>query len=124
MQRIEARKWNPSKESFDQYAIDKLVLIHRLDIPTADTINLIIGGITQHSLRATALALTTQSVDQFLEVMRRITFGISDQEKKTSHPHKGAHTKDGHKVSDGKSTGQRDGKPAESTCNYCKKKGH
>lgn len=124
MQRIEARKWNMSKESFDQYAIDKLALIHRLDIPTADSINLIIGGIPQHSLRATALTLPTQSVDKFLEAMRRITFGMSDLEKKNSHLHKGARNKEGHKASDGKTTGQSDSKSTEGTCNYCKKKGH
>lgn len=99
-------------------------LIHRLDLPTADTINLIIGGIPQHSLRATALTLPTQSVDQFLEAMRRITFGISDLETRNSPPSKGARTKDGHKTPDNKAAPQRDSKTAESTCNYCKKKGH
>lgn len=87
MQKIEARKWNPAKESFDrdQYSIDKLALIRRLDLPSTDTINLIIGGIPQHSLRATALALTTQTVDKFLEAMRRITYGMGDTEKKSNH---------------------------------------
>ncbi|XP_025268265.1 uncharacterized protein LOC112639210 [Camponotus floridanus] len=88
MQRIEARKWNSSNESFDQYVIDKLSLIHRLNIPTTDAVNLIIGGIQQHSLRATALTLPTHSVDQ-LEAMRRITFGMSDIDKKNQHPSKG-----------------------------------
>jgi len=124
MQRIEARKWNSSNESFDQYAIDKLTLIHRLDIPATDAINLIIGGIQQHSLRATALTLPTYSVDQFLEAMRRITFGMGDIDKKNQHPNRSIRSKDGLKATDGKATGQHDGKPTESTCNYCKKKGH
>lgn len=42
MQNIETRKWAYSKESFDQYAIDKLTLIHRLKLPTADMINLLV----------------------------------------------------------------------------------
>jgi len=33
IQKIEARRWSPSKESFDQYAIDKLALTHRLNLP-------------------------------------------------------------------------------------------
>lgn len=50
MQRIEARRWLSHKESFDQYAMDKIALIHRLDLPTSDTISLLIGGIQQGSL--------------------------------------------------------------------------
>ncbi|CAL1687614.1 unnamed protein product [Lasius platythorax] len=84
MQKIETRKWSPAKETFDQYSIEKLALIHRLNLPTADTISLLIGGIPQHSLRATALTLPTHSLDQFLEAMRRITFGMGDFEKKSA----------------------------------------
>lgn len=87
MQRIEARKWNTSKESFDRYAIDKLALIHQLDLPAADSINLIINGIPQYSLRATALSLNTKEVDEFLDAIRRITFGMGEQEKKNQSPH-------------------------------------
>jgi len=94
MQKIEARKWNPSKEPFDQYSIDKLALIHRLNLPTADTINLIIGGIPQHSLRATALTLPTTSLDQFLEAMRRITAGLGDFDKKSPNQNKNNRIKD------------------------------
>lgn len=103
---------------------DKLSLIHRLNIPTTDAVNLIIGGIQQHSLRATALTLPTHSVDQFLEAMRRITFGMGDADKKSQHSSKGFRNRDGLKASDGKATRQHDGRPTESTCNYCKKKGH
>lgn len=125
MQRIESRKWNASKESFDQYAIDKLTLIHRLDLPSTDTINLIIGGIQHSSLRATALTLTIQSVDQFLEAMRRITYGVGEFEKKNLNQHKGAKNKDStHRGSDGKTQGARDSKVSDGVCNYCKKKGH
>ncbi|KMQ91613.1 hypothetical protein RF55_8496 [Lasius niger] len=125
MQRIEARKWNSSKESFDQYAIDKLALIHRLDLPSTDTINLIIGGIQHSSLRAKALTLTTHSVDQFLEAMRRITYRVDEFEKKNLNQHKGAKNKDSiHRGSDSKTHGQRDSKVNDGVCNYCKKKGH
>jgi len=52
MQRVEARTWRSHKESFDDYAIDKLALIHQLELSPRDTINLLIGGISQ--LRADA----------------------------------------------------------------------
>ncbi|KYN09358.1 hypothetical protein ALC57_18534 [Trachymyrmex cornetzi] len=55
MQKIEAHRWNYHKESFDQYAIDKLALTHRLNLPQSDVINLLIGGIMKSLLRATAL---------------------------------------------------------------------
>ncbi|XP_029163451.1 uncharacterized protein LOC114934906 [Nylanderia fulva] len=121
MQKIEARKWNPAKESFDQYSIDKLTLIHRLDLPSTDAINLIIGGIPQHSLRATALALTTQSVDKFLEAMRRITYGMGDMREKNHHQSKAI--KKDYKAADGKTQGHKD-RPTKGACNYCKKEGH
>lgn len=121
MQKIEARKWNPAKESFDQYSIDKLALIHRLDLPSTDAINLIISGIPQHSLRATALALTTQTVDKFLEAMRRITFGMGDIDKKSNHQNKS--NKKDFKATDGKSQNHKD-KTTKGSCNYCKKEGH
>lgn len=46
-QKVEARKWNWLKESFDQYAIDKMTLMYRMDLPTQDMIDMIIGGITR-----------------------------------------------------------------------------
>jgi hypothetical protein len=81
MQKIEARRWNSAKESFNQYASEKLTLIHCLNLPEDDVINLLIGGITQTSLRATALALSTSSVEQFLDAMRRITFIVEECER-------------------------------------------
>ncbi|KYM99254.1 Pro-Pol polyprotein [Cyphomyrmex costatus] len=79
MQKIEARRWNYYKESFDQYAIDKLALAHRLKLPQSDIINLLIGGIMKSSLRATALTLNASTVEEFLEKMRLITNGHSEK---------------------------------------------
>ncbi|KMQ84611.1 hypothetical protein RF55_17460, partial [Lasius niger] len=82
MQKIEARKWLPTKETFDDYAIEKLTLMHRLDLPESDRIQLLVSGIQQLSLRATALSLTAVSVDSFLERMRTITQGTAEVEKR------------------------------------------
>lgn len=51
MQRIEARKWNYPRESFDQYATDKLALMYNLNLPKPDEINMLIGGIMKSSLK-------------------------------------------------------------------------
>jgi hypothetical protein len=125
MQKIEARRWMQGKETFDQYAIEKLALIHRLDLPSSDIINLLIGGIMQASLRATALTLTAASIDQFLEAMRRITHGVGDLERRNSSPSKSNRFKDVVCRECGKKGHlQRDCKAAELSCVYCKEKGH
>lgn len=49
---------------------------------------------------------------------------MSDLEKKHPHQQGGARNKESHRAADGKSSGQGVNKSSESTCNYCKKKGH
>ncbi|RLU18844.1 hypothetical protein DMN91_009202 [Ooceraea biroi] len=41
MQKVEARKWLSGKESFDDYAIDKLGLMHRVDLKEVDKVHLL-----------------------------------------------------------------------------------
>lgn len=84
MQKIEARKWLMGKETFDEYAIEKLALLHRIELTIPDKIYLLISGITQSSLRATALSISAGSIEEFLEKMRQITHGIGDYEKKST----------------------------------------
>jgi len=82
MARIEARSWNAQKETFDEYAIEKLTIMQQWALPVMDTINLLIGGIPQPMLRATALSLRSATVEHFLEVMRLITNGMAMDERK------------------------------------------
>lgn len=82
MHQIEARRWNLAKESFDQYAIDKIALMHRLNLPEKDMINLLVGGINHTSVRITALSVRADTIEVFLDQMRQITEGLSDLEKK------------------------------------------
>jgi len=105
MQKAESRKWSASKETFDQYAIDKLALLHQLNLPESDTIHLLISGISQSSLIAIALSVANESLDSFLEKMQCITEGLSDGEKKL-FPVQSANTS------------------TELTCRNCGKKGH
>ncbi|EZA62093.1 hypothetical protein X777_05420 [Ooceraea biroi] len=73
IQKIEARRWMYFKESFLEYAADKLALMHGLDLPDQEKIHLIIGGIGSRSLRETATALAAEDVDLFLHQMHNIT---------------------------------------------------
>lgn len=76
MQKIEARKWRQNKETFDQYAIEKMTLMHQLNLSESDHVQLLIGGITQGSMRITTLSIAATTVDAFLKKMRYISEGI------------------------------------------------
>jgi len=82
LKRMESRQWNFSKESFRQYAMDKLSLMHKLNLPAKDEIHLLIGSITSRSFCGTAQALRSRSVDEFLEEMHGITAVMADAERK------------------------------------------
>lgn len=102
---VEARVWIPNRETFRQYAIDKLALMHSLKLLISDQINLLIGGITIQTVKATALALRADTVEQFLEVMRTITEGLVERDVRAPV------------------TG-RAVQPREVSCRNCGKKGH
>lgn len=120
MQKIEARKWEFARESFQEYAMDKLVLMHSLNLPVEDAIHLLINGITSRSLRETAASLKDDSIDQFLNDMDRITTTIEDRDRKTVNTHI--------KVEKAKygvaKKGQTDRPTKDLICNYCKIRGH
>lgn len=82
VQKTESRKWMPSKESFDHYAIAKLALIHQLDLPVKDTIHLLISGISNNAVRASALLLADSTLEHFMEKMRNVTEGLSNTVEK------------------------------------------
>ncbi|XP_011869954.1 PREDICTED: uncharacterized protein LOC105563185 [Vollenhovia emeryi] len=124
MQKIEARKWQPGKESFDRYAIEKLALIQVLNLPEEDSIQLLIGGITNSAVKATALSMATDPLNRFLERMRVIAEGVVDTERKSTPPGTSAKSKEAPcRNCGGKGHGTKDCQ-AEPTCFYCKKKGH
>jgi len=82
MQRVEARKWQPHKETFDQYVLHKLSLIHGLDLPPRDVIHVLIGGIVSAPVRAAALSLTSETVKDFVDRMRNIAEGCMEADRK------------------------------------------
>lgn len=73
MQKIEARKWNYSKESFYNYAMDKLILMHLLQLSAEESMHLLINSIASRSLRGTAASIKADTIDPFLEEMDIIT---------------------------------------------------
>lgn len=80
--------------------------MYRLELPIPNQINLLIGRITQSSVRITALAVRAMTIESFLDQMRHITEGLADSEKK-SHFNTGKAAKLG-----------------DDTCRNCGKKGH
>jgi hypothetical protein len=124
MQKIKARKWIPSKESFDQYAIAKMALIHSLDLPVRDAIHLLIGGMPQSALRAVALSVADDSLDSFLERMRHIVEACPDTEKKSVITTSAQKSKDGAcRNCERKGHTHKDCR-GDLTCFYCKAKSH
>lgn len=64
MQKVEARKWNYPKKTFQEYAIKKLTFMHPLQLQQKDYVNLIIRGVNNALICGTAAALNIQTVDQ------------------------------------------------------------
>jgi len=128
IEKAKARRWNPARETFDQYAIEKLAMIQRLNLPASNVINMLIDGIMQFSLRATALTLPTASMEQFLDAMRRVAVGVGECDHlrdNLSNSNKGQKFKDIICKGCGKKGHiQKDCRGTEPQCYYCKEKGH
>jgi len=84
IQKVEARKWNFAKETFQEYALHKLRLMQNLNLSDSDQLNFLITGIGSTSIRASAAALDVKSISQFLQKMHKITMVCSDQVKQQS----------------------------------------
>ncbi|KMQ90234.1 retrovirus-like pol polyprotein, partial [Lasius niger] len=120
IQKAEARKWLFMKETFHDYAMDKLVLLRNLGLKDKDTIHLLINGIGSRSLRELASTLRVSSVDEFLEEMHNITSASGESQKKfQSFSPKIQSTKPVPSSSNKEASQQK-----EIFCVYCRAKGH
>lgn len=79
LQKLETEKWNASKKTFDQYASAKIALMNKLDLSDSEVINMLIGGVSHALIKAEALSLTGNSVEDFLDKMRPITKGCRSE---------------------------------------------
>ncbi|KYQ53606.1 hypothetical protein ALC60_00522 [Trachymyrmex zeteki] len=122
MQKVEARKWNFGKESFQEYAMHKLKLLHSLKLPEREKVQLIINGINSISLRATATALHAATIDEFLDRMYEITSSLGSFTKKTSPLAKKKEKTKNSPPSPSKKDQSKSDK--DEICSYCKAKGH
>lgn len=86
MQKVENRKWNFSSESFQEYAMDKLALMQPLKLEDEHTIELLIKGIPILAIKSVAASLRTDSIDDFLDEMHRITITCDDSLRKSLTP--------------------------------------
>ncbi|KYN03842.1 hypothetical protein ALC62_05356 [Cyphomyrmex costatus] len=125
LQKIEGRSWNSYKESFLEYATEKLILMYNLDLGLTpeSTIDLLISGIPSKSLRATAASLKTDSVDAFLETMQQVAAVSIEPDRSTARHGKlkgSATQKPGNKAA---GIMKQKGKETVS-CTYCKNRGH
>ncbi|KYN05598.1 hypothetical protein ALC62_03469 [Cyphomyrmex costatus] len=121
LQKVEERRWNTQKESFHEYALQKLKLMNNLQLPEQDRIQLIINGINSLSLRNAAAVLEVTTVDEFLQKMDKIA--------SVCGPSIGRDSSTSFKKEKGKtSTFLKDNQPTKSndeiTCYYCKAVGH
>ncbi|KMQ90759.1 hypothetical protein RF55_9447 [Lasius niger] len=120
MQKVEAHCWNFNKETFQEYALDKLTIMQSLKLPDRDSIHLLIDGISSNALRGTAAVLQVDSVDEFLEQMHHITTSFSSRKANV-----GVKQLDKSKipgVSSEKESSQKIDK--DLFCVYCRAKGH
>lgn len=129
IQKVNSRKWIFSKESFQEYAMDKLALMRSLKLTDEDSIQLLITGIGSFALRTTAAALKTKSLNQFLREMQHITSTSGNTVNKSpTMKSKFGKFKDG---SNNQQSGRSDNKEEhrvepnkERYCTYCHKKNH
>ncbi|KYN28482.1 hypothetical protein ALC57_02094 [Trachymyrmex cornetzi] len=82
-QRVDNRKWNFSKESFQEYAMHKLKLMQNLRLPDKESINFLISGIGNASLRGMASLIQAENLDQFLDRMYSLTLAYGDSSNKS-----------------------------------------
>jgi len=117
MQKVESRKWIFSRESFSDYAMDKLA---PLKLPDEDSIQLLINGISSVAIKATVASLKINSLDEFLRDMQHITATCNDVVRKSPTTFKKNKSKD-QNCPDSPTTDQ-DKNGRKLFCSYCRER--
>jgi len=98
--------------------------MYHLNLTVEDSIHLLIGGISSGSLRATALSLVCNSVEDFLDRMRCVSEGFAESEKKSVASAAVYKAKDNTCRNCGKKGHSHQDCRNDLVCFYCKSKGH
>lgn len=77
IQKVEARRWNFPKESFQEYVMQKLKLLHPLQLSQSDNINYIVRGINNAAIRSAAAVTGATTIHDFVDKMRNVTSAYS-----------------------------------------------
>ncbi|KMQ87770.1 penicillin-binding protein 4 family protein [Lasius niger] len=73
MKKADERKWLDYKETFQDYAMEKIAILQNLKLPKDSIIHCLIDGINNIAIKSVAASISTESVDDFLEQMHHIT---------------------------------------------------
>jgi len=129
MRKIEDRKWNYATESFQEYAMDKIALIHPLKLGDTDIIHLLINGINSLSIKSVAATIRADSIDHFLEEMHHLTAVCDSTLRKNSTTvsktdKRNNFTKNAKPKDNDDSTSKNGQHKPDIYCVYCRNKGH
>jgi len=119
IQKVESRRWIFSKESFSDYAMNKLALMAPLKLLEEDNIQLLINGISSVAIKGTAAFLKIDSLDEFLRDMQHITATCNDVVKKSPSTFRRNKSKDQSRPSSPKSDQEK-----KLFCAYCRGRNH
>lgn len=84
MKKADERKWLDYKETFQDYAMEKIAILQNLKLPEDSIIHCLIDGINNIAIKSVAASISTESVDDFLEQMHHITSTCGTSWKKSS----------------------------------------
>lgn len=87
LQKVEARKWLFYKESFTDYALDKITLLQPLKLSDAGAIHFLINGIISLAIKGITSSLKVESLDEFLREMEEIATSCNNHSKRLSPIH-------------------------------------
>lgn len=121
IQKVEVRKWLYYKESFADYAMDKIVLMQPLRLSDEDAIQFLTSGITSASLRANAASLKIYSLDDYLREMQHVAASYGSSSKRLSPV---LPKKDKYKESSSSSENAEQQKKKDLFCSYCRGRNH
>ena len=114
--------------------MQKLKLLHPLQLTLTDNINYLVCGINDTAICSAAAVTGAITIDDFLDKMRNVTSAFNTSQKRSSPPsvhrekgfkdHKDQQVRRSLKDSSGSSPKNSTSKSASDVCAYCKALGH